>query len=141
MNWEAIGAIGEAVGAAGVVITLAYLAHQVRHNTRETKLSTIHDLSSSYTNFLTLVADNGELAGIWDQGLSDYESLERTQRVRFLTLMGALMRILEDCYDQFLSGRMDSEHWQSYESILILGGRSQGVHSYFEQRRQLHSAR
>ena len=51
------------------------------------------------------------------------------------------MRILEDCYDQFLSGRMDSEHWQSYESILILGGRSQGVHSYFEQRRQLHSAR
>ena len=31
MNWEAIGAIGEIVGALAVVLTLAYLAIQVRH--------------------------------------------------------------------------------------------------------------
>jgi len=30
-NWEAIGAIGEILGAAAVVATLAYLAIQVRH--------------------------------------------------------------------------------------------------------------
>jgi hypothetical protein len=31
MNWEAIGAIGEILGALVVVITLVYLASQVRH--------------------------------------------------------------------------------------------------------------
>ena len=31
MNWEAIGAIGDFVGAFAVIITLAYLAVQVRH--------------------------------------------------------------------------------------------------------------
>ncbi|MBM89205.1 MAG: hypothetical protein CMQ41_12590 [Gammaproteobacteria bacterium] len=31
MNWEAIGAVGEIVGALAVVITLVYLASQVRH--------------------------------------------------------------------------------------------------------------
>ena len=31
MNWEAIGALGEIVGALAVVLTLAYLAIQVRH--------------------------------------------------------------------------------------------------------------
>ena len=31
MNWEAIGAVGELVGAFAVVITLAYLAIQVRY--------------------------------------------------------------------------------------------------------------
>ena len=31
MNWEAIGAIGDFVGALAVIITLAYLAIQVRH--------------------------------------------------------------------------------------------------------------
>ena len=31
MNWEAIGAIGEITGAIAVVITLIYLASQVRH--------------------------------------------------------------------------------------------------------------
>ncbi|MAX07914.1 hypothetical protein OAL54_01495 [Gammaproteobacteria bacterium] len=31
MNWEAVGAIGDFVGALAVIITLAYLAIQVRH--------------------------------------------------------------------------------------------------------------
>jgi len=31
VNWEAIGAIGEILGAAAVVATLAYLAIQIRH--------------------------------------------------------------------------------------------------------------
>ena len=31
MNWEAIGAVGEILGAIAVVLTLGYLAVQVRH--------------------------------------------------------------------------------------------------------------
>ena len=33
MNWDAVGAIGELLGAAVVVITVIYLASQVRQNT------------------------------------------------------------------------------------------------------------
>jgi hypothetical protein len=36
MNWDAIGAIGEIVGAAAVVLTLAYLAIQIRQAKRST---------------------------------------------------------------------------------------------------------
>lgn len=36
MNWDAIGAIGEIVGAAAVVLTLGYLAMQIRHSERAT---------------------------------------------------------------------------------------------------------
>ncbi len=32
MNWEAIGAVGEIVGALAVVLSLIYLAIQVRQN-------------------------------------------------------------------------------------------------------------
>ena len=35
MNWDAIGAIGEIVGAIAVVATLAYLAIQTRHSAAE----------------------------------------------------------------------------------------------------------
>ena len=34
MNWEAIGAVGEAVGAAGVIISLLYLAVRIRGDAR-----------------------------------------------------------------------------------------------------------
>ncbi len=33
MNWEALGAIAELVGAVGVIATLGYLAIQIRQNT------------------------------------------------------------------------------------------------------------
>lgn len=39
MNWEAIGAVGEVLGAIGVIITLIYLASQLRQNTRELRSS------------------------------------------------------------------------------------------------------
>ena len=41
MNWDAIGAIGEIIGAIAVVVTLAYLAIQVRH-AKETAQRTLH---------------------------------------------------------------------------------------------------
>ena len=31
LNWEAIGAVGEILGAMGVIITLAYLAVQIKY--------------------------------------------------------------------------------------------------------------
>ena len=34
-NWEAIGAIGELIGALAVFLTLIYLAMQIRHNSRQ----------------------------------------------------------------------------------------------------------
>jgi len=37
MNWEALGAIGEMIGALAVVVTLAYLAVQVRASTAESE--------------------------------------------------------------------------------------------------------
>ena len=39
MNWEAIGAVGEVLGAVGVIATLGYLAVQIRQNTRTVKSS------------------------------------------------------------------------------------------------------
>ena len=48
MNWEAIGAIGEVIGAAAVVITLVYLAIQIRQS-NQTNASGIRQSFYDYT--------------------------------------------------------------------------------------------
>ena len=35
MNWEAVGAITEAIGAVAIVVSLVYVAVQIRQNSRE----------------------------------------------------------------------------------------------------------
>ncbi len=61
MNWEAIGAIAEAVGAAGVIASLVYLGTQIRSNTRAAK-------ATAYQQTLTGGRDIN-LAGIANSGL------------------------------------------------------------------------
>ena len=57
MNWDAIGAIGEIIGALAVFLTLVYLATQIRQNTTRRFRSyrieggvTIRDLSDPHKN-------------------------------------------------------------------------------------------
>jgi hypothetical protein len=54
MNWEAIGAIGEMGGAIGVIVTLIYLAGQLRQNTKALKSASYehwNEISSFFTDF------------------------------------------------------------------------------------------
>ena len=39
MDWNAIGAVGEVAGAIAVLVTLVYLATQVRHSSQQTRLA------------------------------------------------------------------------------------------------------
>jgi len=48
MNWDAIGAIGETIGAIAVVVSILYLAIQIRSNTRATKASASFDATHSW---------------------------------------------------------------------------------------------
>jgi len=50
VNWEAIGAVGEIIGAAAVVVTLVYVAVQVRLNTRSMDESRELALAQAYEN-------------------------------------------------------------------------------------------
>jgi hypothetical protein len=65
MNWESIGAIGEVGGAIGVVVTLIYLAGQLRQNTNALRSASYehwNQISASFTDFYARHA--GELSEI-----------------------------------------------------------------------------
>lgn len=40
MNWEAVGAFGEIIGALAVLITLIYLSVQIRESSEATRIQT-----------------------------------------------------------------------------------------------------
>ena len=49
MNWEAIGAIGEIIGAIAVLLTIIYLADQIKQNTKAVKAATQQAISDATT--------------------------------------------------------------------------------------------
>ena len=55
MSWEAIGAIGEIVGAAAVVLSLVYLGRQIEHQNRESRIASMHEMGHLDEKFRAFV--------------------------------------------------------------------------------------
>ena len=49
MNWDALSAIGQTVGALAVVISLIYLAVQMRQNTRAVRGTSFQAVTDAFT--------------------------------------------------------------------------------------------
>ena len=62
MNWDAVGAMSELVGAIAVVVTLIYLAVQIRLNTRAIRQDTGHAITGEFRGTFALMAERQDLA-------------------------------------------------------------------------------
>ena len=71
MNWEAIGAIGESLGAIGVIATLIYLAVQIRQNSKTIEAQMYQSRSHMAEERYGQVADSPYLAAIYCKLESD----------------------------------------------------------------------
>ena len=83
MNWEAIGAIGEAVGAAGVIATLGYLAVQIRQNTRTVRAATHQAWVSSMNDVNMQLPQSREFARVCLTGGADPSKLDPEELLQF----------------------------------------------------------
>ena len=64
MDWNAVGALAEAIGAAGVILSLLYLASQVRQNTRFSRAATRQALADGAQRLASDVIEIDDMARI-----------------------------------------------------------------------------
>ena len=109
MNWDAIVAIVEIVGLIAVVVSLVYLAVQVRQNSQLISQNTlvarsamVHETSVFYARFFEIVADNSEMANIFRRGV-DSDELDPDEVTRFEALLEVYFTALEDMDHQYKS--------------------------------------
>ena len=80
MNWDALGAAGEVGGAVAVVVSVLYLAFQVRQNTVHSRAYSQRDMLTAITQDILRVSLEPELLR---RGLSDFASFSDDDKVRF----------------------------------------------------------
>lgn len=71
MNWDAIGAIGEIIGATAVVVSLFYLATQIRVQNRESRIASIHQVVEGYRTSIAWLSD----PQTWDAAIAPARDL------------------------------------------------------------------
>jgi hypothetical protein len=134
VNWEAISAIGQIVGAIAVVISLIYLAREVRSNAREMRRAAMRSTLDSLNRFTQQIAEHADLAELRDRGFVDFESLEGPDRTRFNSYMHAVFRTVEDVYYQHLEGHLDPRVWRGIEVAVRELNATPGVQAWWRLR-------
>ena len=112
VNWEAISAIGQLVGALAVVISLLYLAREIRSNARSARMASVGTLN----RLLGQIATHPHLAEVWNRGIRDWDSLEGPDLHTFNTFMLQLFHIFKELYYQQLEGHLDPRLWHEVET-------------------------
>jgi hypothetical protein len=118
MNWEAAGAIGEIIGALAVFLTLAYLAIQIRQNTKAVQASAVDASINQVTSVRQSIYENTEVAGIYVQGLADPKGLDDVSRTRFRILMHNIFLAISNVYSQASFAGLDRSTWESQLVVL-----------------------
>ncbi len=104
------GAIGEIVGGVAVVVTLIYLALQIRQNTRAVRLSTSHAVTEDVRNMFALMAEQTELTEAIHKGSRDPGGISGAEKMRYWGFNGYFMYAFENAYVQLTEDALDPRH-------------------------------
>ena len=82
MNWDAIGAIAELLGAIGVITSLVYLASQIRQSSTVTRLTLQENYVSGIGDLFARIYSDPELLQLWYRGIRSPDELSEEDRDR-----------------------------------------------------------
>ena len=68
MNWDAISAIAEILGAVAVVASLMYVGKQVAQNTAMMRVGSASETLEKDFDLTNPILESAELADIWSKG-------------------------------------------------------------------------
>jgi hypothetical protein len=102
MDWNVVSAIAQVVATVGVIVSLIYVAIQVKQNSKlidqsilATRSATVHGTSVSFSRIYELLAQDSELCDIYQRGIRG-ETLTDNETGRFESLIFIYVAWLED---------------------------------------------
>src|SRR5437899_11243050 len=119
MNLNDLANIGQVIGALAVVISLIYVALQIRQNTNAVRSATAQSVHEHFANWYHLIAADAELARIAANGLRDYASLSEQDKVRFIAAFMAFLSCGQNAFFKWGQGLVEPALWTGWSPVVM----------------------
>jgi hypothetical protein len=107
VNWEVIAATGEWAGAVAVVVTLFYLASQLRASRDATATSAENTLITDYNRLLEHMYRDRDLCDLVLRSSLDFNGLDTIDKLRVHTFLTSQVFTIQNMYSQTKRGQLD----------------------------------
>ena len=118
VNWEALGAVGELVGAAGVIASLVYLAVQVRTGNRVSAVQAKLESTRLLNDFQDLLIRNPELNQLMIEARKSVDSLSPADYAQFSNMSLKAFWFFSAGYFQFRQGTLAEGDWFELRAVI-----------------------
>ena len=133
VNWDAIGAMGETIAALAVVLSLLYLATQLRHSTREAQASNRNAMAQITTDLMLRIASDKELSIIFRKGQISIDELDIDETFRFDSLLYGIFESLEATFSHWQRGALADADWSKWETIIGMYMTQSGTQAFWKK--------
>lgn len=123
---QLLGNYGEFIGAIAVVITLAYLAVQVRHsreateaNTKSLRAAARFESGRYWSEETIRMALSPDMASIVAAGFEDPSRLDDNDRERLVAWFLQHMLMKDTLYHQYRDGVFPEDAWKAHELVTV----------------------
>ena len=117
MNVETINVWAQLIASIGVIVSLFYLAAQVRQNTRSSRAIVVDSLARSMHDLAFEMAQNDQLL-MTATMLKNWSSASELERARYASFMLGYFKLFENGWFQMRQGTLERDQWEGYEAFL-----------------------
>ena len=119
MTLEQLGSLGEFVSAIAVVVSLLYLAVQIRQNTSAVRSTSHQAVLDAAQRIQTTLIQSPEMASLLTRANREYGSLTPEERVRFSAYAGQYFSTWQAAFLNHDRSLLDSETWRHMDALSV----------------------
>jgi hypothetical protein len=119
MDLATLANLGEFIGGLVVMVSLVYLAHQVRQNTLSLRTENYARVLDRMSSIQAQIATDGDLNRIVVRGSQDPQALSPSERIRFTWAMYELIGAGEFMFHQGQAGTLPDDVWERWKATIV----------------------
>ncbi len=130
---QLLGNYGEFAGAIAVVLTLIYLAVQIRQNTNTVAGATEMDLARELTAWHSRISADPDLIELYEKGAIN-APMTAAEIARYRWVVAELLWLYEGAYRQFRRGLLPESNWEHVVTVILGLLRGDALSGWWEAR-------
>jgi len=139
MVLDQLGSIGSIISGIAVVVSLIYLAIQIRRNTEAERTSTYQSIVSDFGTMNNNLAGNPELSHMFVEALENYHEFNDEDKARISQMFFQIFRMFENMFYQQKKGYLDQDLWVGWKRLMLTYFARPGFQTWWEHRRVVYA--
>jgi len=116
MDWQAVIAVSEALGALGVIVSLVYVGKQLHMSNQAAEAAAADQITHRFLEWMLHIAGDDSVARYFREGAGALKQATPSEVMRLFGSIQVLLKVIEEMHHHRMKGFIDDDTWSGWEN-------------------------